>query len=467
VLQETGSREFPRVSIPDYDRAALRPGIVHIGVGAFHRAHQLAYLDRLAACGASADWGVIGIGLRSGGNREALLRQDCLFSLLERSADEDRVRVIGSLLDYLDGREHPKPARAAMADARTKVVTLTVTRQGYEPESVVPGYLAEALRLRRERGIPPFTVLSCDNLPENGRTARDAVLAHARERDEDLAGWIEREVSFPSTVVDRITPATGDEHRELLERDFDIRDRAPVVCEDYVQWIVEDDFPTGRPPLEEVGVRFVADVTSFELQKKRLLNGSHTALGFLGRLAGHEGIDDAIDDPPLRGFVEAQIEEIAALLPRGTGFDLDEYGKTLMRRFANPRIGDRLERLSERGSTKVPDYLLPSLREAVEAGTPHENLTLALAGWVRCLTGTDTEGGEIELDDARIDDLRPLARQAAEDPRPLLRERDIFGDLGDDGAFVDRLRRTLHLLDELGPAGAAEACSGSREAIAA
>jgi fructuronate reductase/mannitol 2-dehydrogenase len=468
MLENDGSRPFPRVSVPKYDRTGLRPGIVHLGVGGFHRSHQAVYLDRLAADGVSNGWGVLGIGLRSGGARTELLRQNCLYSLLERSPEGDRVRVVGSLLDYLHAPREPGRALAALTHEETKVVTLTVTGDGYGLEEPVPRFLAEALRLRREAGVEPFTVLSCDNLPENGTTAREAVVSYARLRDEDcFADWIEATVSFPSTVVDRITPATEDSHRRLLEREFGLSDRAPVVSEDFSQWIVEDDFCDGRPPLEEVGVQFVADVEPYELHKKRLLNGTHSAIGYLGHLAGHDRIDEAIADPLLREFAESLMGEVAPLLPDVLGLDVDSYRETLLERFGNPRIGDRLRRLCGRGSTKMPAYLLPSLSEAVEQGLPHETLTLALAAWVRYLTGVDFEGRAIEVQDARWETLKPLAQAAAVDPRPLLEVRDVFGSLADDDAFVDRLTRTIRLLDARGPAAATEDCLGSRRTLVA
>jgi mannitol 2-dehydrogenase len=468
VRPNSPSRDFPRVRVPSYDRTALRPGIVHIGVGGFHRSHQAVYLDEVAEAGVSNAWGILGVGVRSGGARSELLRQNCLYSLLERAPDGDRVRVVGSILDYLYVPQEPGRALAALTSSETKVVSLTITGDGYGAEAPVPRFLAEALRLRREAGVPPFTVLSCDNLPENGSTARQAVVAYARMRDEEtFADWVETEVAFPATVVDRITPVTEAAHREVLERDFGIQDRCPVVAEDFAQWIVEDDFCDERPPLEEVGVQFVADVRPYELHKKRLLNGSHSAIGYLGHLSGYDRIDEAIADPILRGFVESLMGEVAPLLPDVLGLDVDEYRATLLERFGNPRIGDRLQRLCRRGSTKMPAYLLPSLREAVERGLPDEFLTLALAAWIRYLTGVDFSGGEIDVQDARWEELKPLALGAAADPRPLLEVRDLFGELADDEPFVERLTKAIRLLDARGPAAAVEAGLGSREALAA
>lgn len=452
---------------PDYDRTALTAGFVHIGVGGFHRSHQAVYLDRLAGLGVSASWGIVGVAVRRGGNLAELLRQDCRYSVLERGPDEDRVRVVGSLLDYLFAPREPARTLATLAGERTKVVSLTVTGEGYEADGAAPRLLVEALRVRREEGTRPFTVLSCDNLPGNGESARRAVVACARLRDEGLGDWIEQNVSFPSTVVDRITPVTEESHRRLLERDHGIRDLAPIVCEDFCQWIVEDDFCNERPPLEEVGVQFVADVGPYELHKKRLLNGSHSALGYLGRLSGHERIDEAIADPLLRDFAEVLMGEVAPLLPSVLGLDVDRYRETLLERFGNPRIGDRLQRLCARGSTKMPAYLLPSLTEAVERDLPHEALTLALAAWARYLTGVDFAGRPIEVEDAMWPGLRQLARSAAVDPRPLLEVREVFGTLADDAAFVDRLTDAIRLLDARGPVAATAACLGSQGALAA
>lgn len=468
MQQENGFEQFPLVSGPGYDRAALRPGIVHIGVGGFHRSHQAVYLDELARAGVSSEWGITGIGMRSGGARAEMLRQDCLYSLLERSPEGDRARVVGSILDYLFVPREPGRALAALTSRETKVVSLTVTGDGYAPDEPVPRFLAEALRLRRDAGVPPFTVLSCDNLPENGATARQAVVAYARLRDEErFADWVETEVAFPATVVDRITPVTEDEHRRVLERDFGIQDRCPVVSEDFAQWIVEDDFCDERPPLEEVGVQFVPDVRPYELHKKRLLNGTHSAIGYLGHLCGHDRIADAIADPLLAEFAESLMGEVAPLLPGVLGLDVDEYRATLLARFGNPRIGDRLRRLCGRGSTKMPAYLLPSLGEAVERGLPHGTLTLALAAWIRYLTGVDCEGRRIEVEDARWDELRPLAQAAATDPRPLLEVREVFGELAEDEPFVERLTETIRLLDVRGPVAATEARLGSGKAVAA
>jgi mannitol 2-dehydrogenase len=489
VLDRNGAGTYPRsVSLPSYDRTNLTPGIVHIGVGGFHRAHQGVFFDRLAEQRISTEWGVVGAGLRSGKGRRELLQQDCLYTVLQRSPERDEARVVGALLDYLYGPGEPAAVLAALVSPATKIVSLTVTGNGYGVDAAgeldldepgvahdvarparptsVPGYLTEALRLRREAGIAPFTVLSCDNIPHNGATARNAVVSFAGLRDDGFAGWIEENVAFPNSVVDRITPETTASHRRLLEAEFGIRDRSPVVSEGYLQWVVEDAFCNGRPPLEEVGAQFVADVAPYALHKKRLLNGSHCALGYLGYLCGYERIDEAVSDPLLGRYAKALMDdEIGPLLPDILGRDLSGYKRTLLDRFANPRVGDRLQRLCGRGSTKMPAYLLPSLSEAIERERPHDKLTLAVAAWIRYLRGVDFDGNPIEVKDELSETLQPLARSA--DVRPLLRMRSVFGALGEHDAFVIGLEAALRDLDRLGPAAAIEACLADRLALVA
>jgi mannitol-1-phosphate/altronate dehydrogenase len=489
VLDNSGNgRSSSKITLPTYDRTCLAPGIVHIGVGGFHRAHQGVFLDELAQQQVSFDWGVIGVGLRSGKGRQELLSQDCLYTVLQRAPDHDTARVVGVLRDYLYGPEDRAAVLAALASPRTRIVSLTVTGNGYgvapagrldlddpgvardlarptQPVSVL-GYLVESLRRRRDAGAAPFTVLSCDNIPHNGATARNALVSFAGHRDEGLADWIEANVAFPASVVDRITPETTTDHRRLLVEEFGVRDRSPVVSEDYLQWVIEDEFCNGRPPLEQVGAQLVTDVTPYELNKKRLLNGSHCALGYLGYLCGYERIDEAIADPLLARYAEALMdEEIGPLLPRMLGLDLAGYKRTLLTRFANPRIGDRLQRLCGRGSTKMPAYLLPSLTKAMERGLPHDKLTLAVAAWIRYLRGVDFDGNRIAVEDDLKATLQPLARSA--NVRSLLQVRSVFGALGEDEAFVGRLEETLRGLDRRGPAAAIEACLADRLALVA
>jgi fructuronate reductase/mannitol 2-dehydrogenase len=466
--------------LPDYDRACLVPSIVHIGVGGFHRAHQALYFDDLAAQGETG-WGVIGVGLHHPQMGEVLTAQDCLFTVVERSPGRESARVVGSVVDYLYAPANPEAVLRVLADPRTRVVTLTITGAGYlvddagrftaedpdvrhdlahplRPRTVV-GYLAEALDRRRRVGCPPFTVLSCDNLPDSGAAARAAVLGYAELRNPHLEAWIERHVTFPSSMVDRITPETSPQMRDVIEETLGVADRWPVVTEPFRQWIVEDAFCNGRPPLERVGVQFVDHVAPYKAVKARMLNGGHCALGYLGVLAGHARTDEAMADPVVRGIVERILaEEVQPLVPRVLGVDLDEYRRTTLERFANPAIGDTLARLCRRGSVKMPSYLLPSLREARERGGPRAMLVLAVAAWLLYLRGADLTGRPIQVVDPRADQLRELASFGGNDPRPLLGLRSVFGSMGDDAELVAEIGGALGDLSRYGIEAALRAC---------
>jgi fructuronate reductase/mannitol 2-dehydrogenase len=348
---------------------------------------------------------------------------------------------------------------ALLTDERTRLVTMTVTGNAYRvdalsgeftPDEAVRadltdphhprslfGYIVEALDVRRRAGLPPFTVLSCDNMRRNGAAARVAVVGFARLRDEVLARWIEDNVAFPGSMVDRITPSTSLADRDDVAARFGIADRWPVITEQFSSWVMEDEFCNDRPPLEQVGVQFVTDVGDHELMKTRLLNASHSAMGHLGALAGLTRVDELMADPVLGGYVtRLMAEEIAPLLPCPAGVDLGAYQRSLLQRFADPSIGDRLDRLCRRGSSKLPLYLLPSLTEALAQESPSRLLTLAVAGWCRYLQGVDLAGHPLDVADDRAEELGLLARAAGTDPGPLLAVRSVFGDLGDDAAFV-------------------------------
>jgi fructuronate reductase/mannitol 2-dehydrogenase len=439
-------------------------------VGSFHRAHQAVYLDDLAKRG--GDWGEIGVGLlpRDRPMADALGSQGGLYTVLVRSAEGDRARVVGCLLDYALAPENTGAVLALLADPGTRLVTLTITEGGYNVvestgrfdsasadviwdlshhhmPTTVFGYLSEALDRRRRDGVPPFTLLSCDNVQGNGRVARSSLVSFARLRDESLANWIEESVAFPSSMVDRITPQTTKADQELVEQEFGVADRWPVVTEPFSQWVLEDAFCNGRPALERVGVQLVTDVHPYETMKLRLLNASHAAIGFLGYVAGYRTVDEVMADSLFRSFMERQMrEEVAPLLPPVPGIDVDEYQRTLVERFCNPRIRDQVARVCLGGSAKVPKFLLPPLYDALNAGLPHRRLTLALAGWLRYVAGVDDNGESIVLEDTRAEELHALAVEGRDDPRPLLGLRDLFGDLIERTAFVDDLQRGLQAL---------------------
>ncbi|HYN96025.1 MAG TPA: mannitol dehydrogenase family protein [Pilimelia sp.] len=451
------------VNAPGYERAALRPGVVHIGVGGFHRAHQAVYFDDVARRGLADDWGVTGVGLRSPQMGEVMRAQDCLYLVVERGARGSTARVVGVMNSYLYGPEQGPEVLDVLSDPATRLVTMTITGNGYlvdaagvfaagdpvvaaelaEPErpTTVFGYLVAALDRRRRAGVAPFTVLSCDNIPANGVAARTMVTSFAELRDPELAAWITEHVAFPSSMVDRITPETTPQERDEVARAFGVADGWPVITEPFSQWVVEDSFCNGRPPLEHVGVQFVDDVAPYELTKKRLLNASHCALGYLGYLAGYRTTAEVLADPAYAAYISALVDEIIPLLPRVAGLDLDAYKATLLERLANPEIADQLSRLCRRGSTKMPSYLLPSIREAIEADRPHPLMTLAVAGWFRYLQGEDYAGEPIEIEGQRREELVPLALQDGADPRPLLGVRDVFDSLADNPSFV----RDLHV----------------------
>jgi len=479
------------VAVPTYDRRALVPSVVHISVGSFHRSHQAVYFDDLAEHGISCGWGLVGVGLRRPEMRDALSAQDGLYTVVARGRDGDEARVVGVITRYLFAPEQATAVLGALSDARTRLATLTITAGGYHVEPATGafaagdpdvladladparprtaiGYLVEALDRRRGAGHPPLTVLSCDNMPGNGAVARAAVVAFARMRDDGLAEWIDEHVAFPSSMVDRITPKTQPADREMVERVFGVRDRWPVMTEPFSQWIVEDHFANGRPPLDQVGVQFVADVRPYALMKTRLLNASHSALGYLGLLGGYRHTDAAMADPAFGTFIARMMQdEIAPVLPPVPGIDLLGYQATLLERLANPAVGDRLSRLCRNGSAKVPQHVLASIGEARATGRPHALLTLAVAGWCRYLRGVDERGRPIALDDPAADRLRALALAGGCDPRPLLADRATFGSLGDDAAFARALQRDLRDLDADGARAVVAARATAPVALAA
>jgi fructuronate reductase/mannitol 2-dehydrogenase len=468
--------------VPLYDRSSLTPSVVHIGVGGFHRAHQAVYLDDLARRGISTDWGVVGVGLHRPEMREVLTEQDNLYTVVVREAEHDDLRVIGVITRYLFAPDDPAAVLDVLADEGTRLVTLTITGASYpaggevdpadpdvvrdvehpEAPGTAFGYLVEALDRRRRAGLPPFTVLSCDNMQHNGAAARAAVLSTARLRDPSLAAWVEAHGAFPSSMVDRITPETTPEVRDAVAQRHGLGDRWPVVTEPFSQWIIEDSFVGGRPPLEQVGVQFVRDVRPHEIMKTRMLNGAHSALGYLSYLAGYRTTDEAMADPVVSRYVAGYLQEASAGLLSVVGIDLEEYTRSLMARFANPRISDQLTRLCRRGSVKVPSYVLPALQVALDQDRPRGHLVLALAAWLRYLRGEDYAGSPITIEDVRAEQLQPLAAASGTDPRSLLTQHEVFGGLGEDARLTAEVEAALRSLEE-GPLEAAARLAASGE----
>lgn len=452
--------------MPAYDRARLSPGVVHMSVGSFHRSHQAVYFDALAARGV-LDWGIVGVSHRRRDSFAALRAQDGLYTVVVRGPERDEARIVGAHQRVLHTPEQPGAVLDALADPRVRLVTLTVTGAGYgidgrdaerELPRTVLGMLMAALDRRRRAGTGPFTVLSCDNLAVNGAVAREGVLALAELRSPELARWIDGEVTFPNGVVDRITPRTREADRAALADAFGVDDLCPVVTEPYSQWIVEDAFCAGRPPLDEVGATFVADVRPYALIKTRMLNATHCALGYLGTLAGHESTDGAMADPVLNAYVGRLLAEVRPLLPRLLGMDQRAYERDVVERIANPRMGDQLARLCRSGSTKVPQHLLSSIVSARARHRPHPALTLAVAAWLRYLRGCDDAGRPHVVEDPAAERLRRLVRQ---DVRSLLEDVELFGPLAGDSAFRAELEACLR---DLGRDGVRGTLSGENAA---
>ncbi|KLK91143.1 mannitol dehydrogenase [Microvirga vignae] len=460
------------VARPRYAREALRAGLLHIGVGNFHRAHQAVYLDDLFNNGRDLDWAIIGAGVRAGdaAMRHALEPQDWLTTVVELEPGANRARVTGSMIGFVPVGEDSRAIVDALDHPSIRIVSLTVTEGGYcidpatgafNPEHPeirydashvdapkgVFGVLVAALKRRRERNIAPFTIMSCDNIPHNGRVTMDAVAGLADLIDPSLATFVREEVAFPNSMVDRITPATTDRERAILEERFGIEDNWPVFCEPFRQWVLEDHFPTGRPVLEEVGVTFTPHVAAFELMKLRILNGGHAAIAYPAGLLGIHFVHDAMADPLVRGFLDKlETEEIIPHVPSVPGVDLAEYYQLIASRFANPDVGDTIPRLAQDGSNRQPKFILPSTHERLKAGADVTGLALESALWCRYCVGTTDAGEPIALNDPNAARLTPAALAAKDDPGAFLALRDIFGDLAEAPQFRSRFETALNSL---------------------
>lgn len=474
------------VMLPGYDRAALTTRIVHLGLGAFVRAHLACYtedvLDRAAPF-----WGITGVSLQRPDQRDRLAPQDGLYCTLQRDGDGVTARVVGCLHRVLVAPEDPGAVIRAMADEGTRIVSLTVTEKGYchdpatgrldlahpdivhdlahpnAPRSAI-GLLVAALRERRFAGAAPFTVLCCDNLPHNGRLLAGLARDYAAAAITDgLAAWIEAEVAFPSTMVDRIVPALTDVDIADAELALGLHDATPVSHEPFRQWVIEDRFgPGGRPPWERAGAQIVADVAPFEHMKLRLLNGAHSALAYLGYLAGHETIPEAVADSALRGYVQALWREIVPMVPAPTGVDLNDYTAALLARFGNSAIRHRTWQIAMDGSQKLPQRLLTTIRERLAAGLPIPCLALAVAAWIRYAGGVDEAGRPIDVRDPMAERVRAVldaAGSPAERVKAVLGLHPIFGDLAGSVAFRMAVTTAYARLLERG-ARAAAALSG-------
>jgi mannitol 2-dehydrogenase len=458
----------PGIATPGYAAADLHAGILHFGLGNFHRAHQAVYLDRLFNAGKSRDWAVIGTGVRPADRKmhDALKAQDWLTTVVEQEADVSRARVTGVMLDFI-----PPEDRAAivarLADPAIRIVSITVTEGGYfidpatgtfNPESpeiardgrnpedphTVFGLVALGLKRRRDAGLKPFTVMSCDNIPHNGVVARNAVAGVAHLYDPELARWIEETAAFPNGMVDRITPATTDRERKLLAQDFGIEDNWPVYCEEFIQWVLEDNFCNGRPALEEAGVQFVPDVTPFEFMKIRILNGGHAAIAYPASLLDIHFVHDAMNHPLVGAFfAKIEHDEIMPTVPPVPGVVLGDYYHLIHRRFSNPKIGDTIPRLAFDGSNRQPKFIVPVVRDRLRAGASIDALAFESALWCRHCAGTTETGKAITAGDPAWARLTELAQKASISPLDWLGMEDVYGDVAQAPVFRAAFGKSL------------------------
>lgn len=448
------------VRTPTYRRDAVRPGIVHIGAGAFHRAHQANYVDQLLHRD-ELDWGICGVGTVAGdvAVRDALVPQDTLYTLVTRAPDgAAQARVIGSIVRYHYAPDNPAVVLDALAAATTKIVSLTITEGGYDNATAAPAhnvfdYLTEALRRRRDAGLPPFTVMSCDNIEHNGNVARRAVLANADRHGDGLATWIDRHGAFPNSMVDRITPATTGDVVAMVHADYGIADNWPIQSESFTQWILEDQFTCGRPSFEQVGVTVVSDVAPYELMKLRLLNASHQIMSYLGLLAGHRYVHDVMADPDLGGFVMSYMRtEAAPTLGPVPGVDLETYINQLGQRFSSAAISDTLSRQIVDASVRIPKFVLPVVRDRLRADAPIDHAALALAAWCSAY-----EHPELTMTDRVSTELLRLSWADHDNPGSFLDNPAVFGDLSTSVRLRVAYQQAKRTLRDLGPRGAVHA----------
>ncbi|HRK18365.1 MAG TPA: mannitol dehydrogenase family protein [Hyphomicrobiaceae bacterium] len=474
------------VARPAYDRTALKQGIVHLGLGAFFRAHGAAYTDSVLATG-DTRWGIVGVSLVRPDQRDRLKPQDGLYTLVERDGDTPRARVVGSVLDVLVAPESPAAVIDRLAHPDTHVVSLTITEKGYchnpatghldvahpnivhdlasphAPKSAI-GYLVAGLARRRTANLKPFTVLCCDNLPHNGRLVRGLVNEFARRFEPALADWIEAHGAFPSTMVDRIVPAATPADLDDALRLTGLHDAAPVSHEPFAQWVIEDQFVDGlRPAWEAHGAEIVSDVAPFENMKLRLLNGAHSALAYLGYLGGHETIGACVADPVYRRYVERLWrDEIVPATPAPPGVDLATYAGRLLDRFANPAIRHRTWQIAMDGSQKLPQRLLATARLRIDRDLPIDGLALAIAAWIRYVGGRDEHGAPIDVRDPLAGQFAKIIADAGPDP-----SRVATAILGVAAVFPPALSANIRFSSAVANAYDAIVAHGSRAAIAA
>ena len=458
-------------TVPSYDRAALTAGILHFGLGNFHRAHQAVYLNDLFQSGKGHDWAIIGASVRDADKavQQKLKGQNWLTTVVEQEADRASATITGAMIDYIAPGD-TAAILARLRDPAIRIVSLTITEGGYyidpasqEFDATHPdiaydaahpdaprttfGLILAGLVYRRDNGIAPFTVMSCDNIPGNGHVTANAVAGLAERIDPALALWVRETVAFPNSMVDRITPATTQRERDILARDFDIDDAWPVFCESFRQWVLEDHFPSGRPALETVGVQFVPDVAPYELMKIRILNGGHATIAYPAGLLDIHFVHEAMEDSLISRFLaKVEADDIIPIVPPVPDTHLEDYFALCQRRFGNPKIGDTNRRLAFDGANRQPKFIIPSATDNLAAGRDALGLALVSALWCRYCFGTTDGGAPIEANDPSWARLNETAQRAKDDPQVWLAMSDIYGDLGNDPRFSAGFARALNRL---------------------
>ncbi len=474
-LNKENLRRFSdSVRIPTYDRNALTPGILHLSVGNFHRGHMAVYLDELFEQGEDLDWAIVGAGLRPSAVdvRDTLKAQNYLTTVVELAPTAISAQIVSSMIDFLPS--DPNIIHDALSDRKIRIVSMTITESGYyidaatgefvadHPEMVKDakspgspaslfGVIVKALKARRDTGIEPFTVLSCDNLPGNGNVTRQTVVGLARLSDPELADWIATSVSFPNSMVDRIVPATTDRERRLVADHFGINDELPVVCEPFRQWVIEDHFPSGRPHLEKVGVEFVSDVSGYELMKLRILNAAHASMCYPALLLGHHFVHDAIEDPDILQYLKTLLtqEAIPTLKPLPS-VNYHQYLDKVLERFSNTAIGDTISRIAEEGSERQPKFILPAVIDALDAGQSVDGFALEIALWCRYCLGEDEQGKLITVKDLKSADLFKFSKASKRRSDAFLNNIEVFGSLGKNALFSEQFCYWLRYIYRLG-----------------
>ena len=461
-----------------------KSSIVHFGVGGFHRAHQAVYTEDAMLKSNDFSWGITGVGIMPNDYlmRDVLRSQDFLYAIIVKPSEgKFSFRIISSIYDYIWGAENHEKVFEKISDNDTKIITLTVTEGGYninqrtgqfgfdnsdiihdlnnykKPKTIF-GFLAESLNVRMNKGRSGITIMSCDNVQHNGDVVKKMLLIFLRNRDEILASWVEQNCSFPNSMVDRITPQTTNEDKQLLKKLTGIEDEWPVTCEPFTQWVIEDKFVTGRPQWELGGAQFVDNVAPYEKIKLRLLNAAHQAMCYLGYLHGYRYIHEVAQDPVFDAYTRKFMKEAVITLDPVFGIDLDEYQNTLMVRFSNPNIRDHLSRICEYSSDRIPIFNVPAMIEQLDEIDKLTASTYVIAGWLKYAQEIDEEGNPINIIDNRKDEIIKAAKEAEADPCCFLKFEDMFGRLSQDKQFRKIFTNAFNIINEFGARKAIEMC---------